>query len=741
MKKRLLSLLLTACMAVSLLVLPASAAETVTFSDVQDRDTAVAVETLRLMGVLDGYQDGSFRPETPLNRAQFCKMVTYATNRQDRLGLYRTVTVFPDVKPSHWAAAYINLASRTPVGGGKEGEPGQTVIAGFLDGKFHPERVINMGQAVTILLRLLGYQDQEIGGIWPDSYMAAGAAAGLLKGLPANAAAPVTRGQAARLFLNLLCADIKGGGSYLATLGTVAEDQVLASSAAGNDGRSLQMTGGEKTYQLASGKRGSGILNGRKGTLLLNENGKALTFVPDALGVSYVLTLSSCTTSEIIDITGAKYVLDSGTKAYHNGKETTWSEVSSWLHAGASVTLYQDASGEISYVFVGGGSSSNAAVVVAQDGSSVGFDSLTNGVQTYQIVKNGVSAGLGDLRRYDVATYSSATNTIRVNDTRVTVYYEDCAPNPQAPETIKVLGKDFSVLPTAVESLSHFKPGDRMTLLLTEDGRVAGAVEADQGVRGNAMGVVRNGEVLMFCGTNRIALKAQNAAEYEGQLVRISSGSRDAVTLNRVSGGVSGDLKVTEKKLGAHALAENVVIFQNGKEISLSQLTEAVIDRDQILYARTDWADRVDLIALGQMDQVIYGRAIVKVTKPKPGETNGKEQRTVAVSYGNDQQIGPLTTGFDPANGAFVAATVDQGPDGVRIVGMRTLDAVKKVPNSAWSGQSSVMVGGRSYRVPADVKCYNKATGMWITLSQAHAYAGSSDLYVEDHVVRIVEVG
>ena len=263
MKKRFLSLLLTACMAVSLLVLPASAVETVTFTDVQDRETAVAVETLRLMGVLDGYQDGSFRPETTLNRAQFCKMVTYATNRQDQLGLYRTVTVFPDVKPSHWAAAYINLASRTPVVSGKEGEPGQTVIAGFLDGKFHPERVINMGQAVTILLRLLGYQDQEIGGIWPDSYMAAGVKAGLLKGLPANAAAPVTRGQAARLFLNLLCADIKVGGSYLATLGTVTENQVLASSAAGNDGKSLQMADG-KICQLASGKRASGILNGRK---------------------------------------------------------------------------------------------------------------------------------------------------------------------------------------------------------------------------------------------------------------------------------------------------------------------------------------------------------------------------------------------------------------------------------------------------------------------------------------------
>ena len=64
MKRRLLSLLLAACMAASLLVLPAEAAGTdaVRFSDVTDQTTAMAVESLRLMGVLDGYGDGSFRP-------------------------------------------------------------------------------------------------------------------------------------------------------------------------------------------------------------------------------------------------------------------------------------------------------------------------------------------------------------------------------------------------------------------------------------------------------------------------------------------------------------------------------------------------------------------------------------------------------------------------------------------------------------------------------------------------------
>ena len=57
-----------------------------TFSDVGDRTTAMAVESLRLLGVLDGYSDGTFRPGAVLTRAQFCKMAVYAMNGSDELG-------------------------------------------------------------------------------------------------------------------------------------------------------------------------------------------------------------------------------------------------------------------------------------------------------------------------------------------------------------------------------------------------------------------------------------------------------------------------------------------------------------------------------------------------------------------------------------------------------------------------------------------------------------------------------
>ena len=101
-----------------------------------------------------------------------------------------------------------------------------------------------------------------------------------------------------------------------------------------------------------------------------------------------------------------------------------------WLNPGTSPTLYLNAAGIVEYVFVGGGTSSSAAVVIYADRSTEGFASLA-GSSNYKIYKNGASASGDDMRQYDVATYSSATNSIRVCDTKLTVYYRSASPSPQ----------------------------------------------------------------------------------------------------------------------------------------------------------------------------------------------------------------------------------------------------------------------------------------------------------------------
>lgn len=650
MKKRILTWLLAVSMLGSLLTVPAGAAAVTKFSDVSDSYTATAVETLRLMGVLDGYGDGTFRPDTVLNRAQFCKMAVYAMDGSGELGRYSTVTIFPDVKPSHWASAYINMAAR------------KGIISGFADGKFKPGQTVTAGQAVTILMRGLGYKDEDMGGVWPQSYMAEAQTNGLLKSTGITSAyAGLTRAQAARLFLNLFEAK-HGKGDALFSY-KVGEEVYLTAV----DGGKGTMTAGGKTYTMAHPVASTSLI-GSKGKVVLNgAGGEALTFLP---------------------ITGSNGV-------------------------------------------------SNAAVIIGSNGSVAGLDSLA-GSTSYNIYKNGSPATAADLKRYDVATYASATNSIIISDTRVSTYYEDCKPSPSNPATITVLGgKELNVLPTAADSLSKLKPGKQIVLLLTADGQVAGAEDANNtGARGNAMAVVsEKGDVQLVCGG--ALLNIGTASEYAGQVVSVYA-DKSGLKLNKISGGVGGDLLPKEGTLGGRKLADNVMLFDGGRQIALSELSQTGVNSGRISYARTNWAGQVDLIVLnnGLAGDMIFGRAIVD---SKYDPTTGKEtNRTITVVCSDTEKYGPINSGNIVNTGAFVAVKLNKA--GTMFTSFDVMSKLSNVSSSAWIGKTAVNFGSRTYEVPANVQCYNADTGKWMTLDDAKAYGGTMNLYVYDGVVRIVEV-
>lgn len=759
MKKRVLSLLLLAAMAASLLVLPTQAAPPANrFYDLNG-DAYAQVESLRLMGVMDGFSDGSFRPGGQLTRAQFCKMVVCALNAEDELGLYRTVTVYPDVKPSHWAAAYINMASK-----------GKKAISGFSDGKFYPDRTVTLGQAATILLRVLGYKDENIGGVWPDSYLSFAASIGLTDGVDTTRGnSPLSRSDAAILFNNLLRADVQGegGGSFLTAAGlTTKPDMVLVSSnARGPDGKETAMLFSDgSVYQMAGDKASNGSLNGLKGTLVL-EGQKVRTFLPDALGSSRVVTVAKAEANQITDRSGSKYNVTSGTKVYRNGAETTWSEARSWVNPGTSLTLYLGTAGNVEFIFVGGGDSSTEAVIVYERNSVKGLDSLTGGVGGYTIYKNGCRATAKDMRPYDVATYASSTNTIRVCDTRLTGYYESCTPSPTEPTSIRLLGHDFDVLPTAQSTMERFRPGDQITLLLTEDNKVAGAVKpGTAGATANAIGIATSisgtsATVELLCGIEikgtvelgqtydekTTQLRQEELARMQNRLVRVTSTGKNSIGLVRLGGGVSGALDLEKRRIGSSSLAETVSVFRytsNGIEtISLSDLGAGPIPNGEISYAHTNWAGQVDIIALGLPGSgaALYGRTSVTVD----------DRDSSYISIYNDQGLvaGPFRSRYDIGGGVYVAAV--ESNDGTGFSSLKALTALKDVPNTAWSGESAVTADGRTYSIPATVMGYNKDTREWVSASGgrsvvdiAHAYAKKCSLYAsEDGVIRIIEVG
>lgn len=728
--------LLTVCLLAALLTAPAGASSAGGFSDVTDAGTAASVECLRLLGVLDGYPDGTFRPGNSLTRAQFCKMAVYAMNGSSQVGQYKAYTVYPDVMPSYWAAPYINMASK-----------GKSIILGYPDGQFYPNRTVSYGQAVTILMRLLGYADADVGAVWPDGYLAAAKTAGLTNGLNLFSGAVLTRGYAARLFANLLSCKMKDGSAYAKSISTglVSDVVLLSSSATASDGTAGAMKASDgNTYKMAN-RQSNGLLNGHKGTLLLDQNNQVLTFVPTEKGTCKTVTVAVAKAESLKDSTGATYTLSGSVTAYADGKQQTWGEIYSWLLAGNSVTLYQSPSGGIEYVYVGSNTvTATGAVIVSTKGSTTGFSDLADNTN-YTITKDGVPATSADLRQYDVATYNSANNTIQVCDTRISGRLENCWPNMDAPSKVTVLGHEFNVLSSAAGQFSNFKLGDQVALLLTEDNQVAGAIAASGlSGSGNAIGMVTSLSesavtVHLLCGITVSGIPEDTlSGGYNGQLVTVSSVRTGYLSLASLSGSTSSDLNVAGRKLGRKTLAENIVIYEKIGDstmtaISLSDISDATVPGTKVVYEGDDWAGRVNLLILNDAtgNEYTYGRAKV---------VSGDSGRDMTVSYGNGQSVGPLQAGSSISSGDFVGVAVSAA-DSSKVAGLVKLTEVADVPSSAWTGRTLVSAGGRTYSVAENVVCYNKSADTFVSLSTAHAFAEKCNLYVDCHnVVRAIEV-
>lgn len=104
---------------------------------------ASAIGYLTDEGILLGNPDGTFRPDAPVNRAEFAKIIVMATetkqNDLDACMSSWTDHVFPDVDANAWYAPYICMANFS------------VIMTGYPDGTVRPEKPINFAEAAKML--------------------------------------------------------------------------------------------------------------------------------------------------------------------------------------------------------------------------------------------------------------------------------------------------------------------------------------------------------------------------------------------------------------------------------------------------------------------------------------------------------------------------------------------------------------------------------------------------------------
>ena len=201
--KKLITALLAFVMILTCVGVGAFAAD---FSDITDQRVAEAVSKLVAHGIITGYEDGTFRPDNQITRAEFAAIVTRMMGVENNLPT-DSLTGFSDLDSDAsraWARPYVKAAVDL------------NIINGFEDGTFRAGEPVTYEQAVKMLVCAVGYEvvarseynkafasNPNI--TWSQGYINAANKHGITKGvITAQITQPASRGVVAVLTSNSL---------------------------------------------------------------------------------------------------------------------------------------------------------------------------------------------------------------------------------------------------------------------------------------------------------------------------------------------------------------------------------------------------------------------------------------------------------------------------------------------------------------------------------------------------------
>ena len=309
--KKVLSIVLSIAMVVCLAPTMAFAATTsaqsdAAYSDITGKPCEGAVNVLTALGVVDGFTDGTFKPEQTVTRAQMAKLVVTALGVAD----YATATTskYTDMGNATWAIPYVEYASNL------------NIVNGVGNGKFNPNGTVTYEQAVTMIVRALGYTDQckEMNGTWPAIYVQKAMALGIFEDVVNGGANGANRGDTAIMLFNAIdlpevYADGDGATQYKSGSQTFTKADNTPFK-----GTSMLATlnkGGEANYGILSESQAdNAVVNvrdyvGAVGKIYTNKDGDVLTI--GDLKTTFLTGTVNSKGDEFTTIDGTKYTVNS----------------------------------------------------------------------------------------------------------------------------------------------------------------------------------------------------------------------------------------------------------------------------------------------------------------------------------------------------------------------------------------------------------------------------------------------
>ena len=477
------------------------------YTDVAKSDYCYeAVTRLYDMGIVSGYEDGSFRPGATITRAEFARIIVSAANKETEAKSTGFIASFDDVPAGLWSAPYINYVSANGI------------VSGYSDGSFKPDKTISFAECVTIMMRVLGYKEETVGYFWPDNYVNAAYSLGISADMPYGVNQPVTRSDAAMMLDRVLFAEINGteNKTLLEFAGyNVLKDIIVLDCGSSNNKMSfneVKLTD-SKTY---TSKMSFGVAPGQYADYgVLDKNGYIIAMKVTGDGVNraavnksvYVNGINDNTVNYISNGITGNYRFDSGFTVYKSGEQGTFAQMKNSITPGTDITFYGESDGVWSFAVI---SEDSVSPVIARrnytaaDTNMEGISIIQNGLTVY---RDGKSASVSDIQSNDVVYYNTKTNVMDVYSKKVTGIYYDAQPSKAYVESVTIGGKRYEIGNEAAANALNatsgsFDIGERVTLLLGKGDKAVFAVELTEEAAVNYGVVLGVGEQTAQGGAN-----------------------------------------------------------------------------------------------------------------------------------------------------------------------------------------------------------------------------------------------
>ena len=724
--KRLLTVLLAMTVVCTYFTIPAAASETDEITESNNtyyRGYEQILPLLTELKIMNGDPNGDLRLGDTVTRAEFTKIAVAASDYRNNVASQLSISPFYDVPYTNWSAPYVRVGVTNGL------------VSGYPDASFRPDNPVTFEEAVTIMLRVLGYSDSDFGVAWPSGQIGMADNLDMTDNISnIQIGSEMTRGDVAVLVYNTLRTKKKNSQTELVNIFDISfiEDITLISTSK----EDTSIPGDEVFTDNGSYKIRSDFdysLVGMKGDLALKDNKTVISFFPDSdQSSSEKYAVYSVLSDSVIVYRNSSMEsldLNNQTTVYDGKTKTTYSAIKSGMEMG-DVLSVKRTNGNIDYIVYQKGN----LIGPYTAGAGADWELSMDINQSTVIMRDGNVCSASDIQPYDILYYVPEINMAFAYTTKVTGVYNKAIPNKDNPTEVEISGVTYKVEGSSafkkLSSSGSLKIGDTVTVLLGKTNGIAD-VMTSAAISSEIVGYAYETGSKTYTSSNLKEYSNyyinvidangrtysyttnQNYENCKNSVVRISinDGIAKVTALSRAT--LSGSFSWDSKRLGSEQLADNISILDIGTTdkndpslyttVHPQRIDGVNISSGKVLYYHKGTDGKIDELILNDVtgDSYTYG-LITSATNASMGlHASGSYSYLI---NGTSYSFASSSSMYNVSSGEGVKLSSANNPSIM-------LPLTKLDGNVELTTNTHLTSGGKTYPLADNVQVYEKEYG------------------------------